>query len=135
MPNINDFKSKLKGGGARANQFRVVMPFPGFAQLGGETETMSFLCHSTSLPGMTIAEVPVPFRGRELYVAGDRTFATWATTILNDNDFKIRRPSEKDIVIEGELFDAEPLLKSLYKTDDKKTLSKDFNSGIKVNLL
>ena len=95
MANINDFKSKLKGGGARANQFRVVMPFPGFAQLGGETETMSFLCHSTSLPGMTIAEVPVPFRGRELYVAGDRTFATWATTILNDNDFSIRKAYER----------------------------------------
>ena len=40
MPNINDFKSKLKGGGARANQFRVVMPFPGFASLGGETENI-----------------------------------------------------------------------------------------------
>ena len=53
MPNINDFKSKLRGGGARANQFRVTMPFPGFASVGGETETMSFLCTSTSLPGMT----------------------------------------------------------------------------------
>ena len=95
MPNINDFKSKLKGGGARANQFRVVMPFPGFASLGGETENMSFLCHSTSLPGMTIGEVPIPFRGRELYVAGDRTFATWATTILNDNDFSIRKAYER----------------------------------------
>ena len=95
MPNINDFKSKLKGGGARANQFRVVMPFPGFASLGGETENMSFLCHSTSLPGMTITEVPVAFRGRELYLAGDRTFTTWATTILNDSDFKIRNAYER----------------------------------------
>ena len=43
MPNINDFKAKLRGGGARANQFRVTMPFPGFAAVGGETETMSFL--------------------------------------------------------------------------------------------
>ena len=95
MPNINDFKSKLRGGGARANQFRVTMPFPGFASVGGETEDMSFLCSSTSLPGMTIGEVAIPFRGRELYVAGDRTFATWTTTILNDTDFKIRNAYER----------------------------------------
>ena len=95
MPNINDFKSKLRGGGARANQFRVTMPFPGFASVGGETETMSFLTTSTSLPGMTLGEVAIPFRGRELYVAGDRTFATWSTTILNDTDFLIRNAYER----------------------------------------
>ena len=95
MPNINDFKSKLRGGGARANQFRVTMPFPGYASVGGETETMSFLCTSTSLPGMTLGEVAIPFRGRELYVAGDRTFATWSTTILNDTDFLIRNAYER----------------------------------------
>ena len=95
MPNINDFKAKLRGGGARANQFRVTMPFPGFAAVGGETETMSFLTTSTSLPGMTVTEVAIPFRGRELYVAGDRTFATWTTTILNDTDFKLRNAYER----------------------------------------
>ena len=46
MPNINDFKSKLRGGGARANQFRVTMPFPGFAAVGGETESMLEDCSS-----------------------------------------------------------------------------------------
>jgi len=95
MPNINDFKSKLRGGGARANQFRVVMPFPGFASLGGETENMSFLCSSSSLPGMTVEATPIPFRGRTLYVAGDRTFETWTNTILNDTDFKIRNAYER----------------------------------------
>ena len=95
MPNINDFKSKLRGGGARANQFRVTMPFPGFASVGGETETMSFLCTSTSLPGMTLGEVAIPFRGRELYVAGDRTFEPWTVTIINDTDFAVRDAMER----------------------------------------
>ena len=95
MPNINDFKAKLRGGGARANQFRVTMPFPGYASVGGETETMSFLTTSTSLPGMTVTEVAIPFRGRELYVAGDRSFATWTTTILNDTNFLIRNAYER----------------------------------------
>ena len=95
MANINDFKSALKGGGARANQFQVTMPFPGFAAVGGETRTMSFLCTATSLPGMTLAAIPVPFRGRNLYIAGDRTIETWSTTILNETDFAIRNAFER----------------------------------------
>jgi len=54
---------------------------------------------------------------------------------IKNNDFHIgkHKTLKNTIFITGELFDAEPLLKSLYKTDDKKTLSKDFNSEIKVN--
>ena len=95
MANINDFKSALKGGGARANQFQVTMPFPGFAAVGGETRVMSFLCKATNLPGMTLGEVAVPFRGRSLYIAGDRTFEAWTTTIMNDTDFLIRNALER----------------------------------------
>ena len=95
MANINDFKSALKGGGARANQFQVTMPFPGFAAVGGETRTMSFLCTATSLPGMALNAITVPFRGRNLYIAGDRVIETWTTTILNDTDFAIRNAFER----------------------------------------
>ncbi len=95
MPNINDFKSRLRGGGARANQFKVTLPFPGYAAVGGETSDMAFLCTATSTPASTVAEVAIPFRGRSLYVAGDRTFATWTTTVLNDTDFKIYRAVER----------------------------------------
>ena len=95
MANINDFKAVLKGGGARANQFQVTLPFPGFAAVGGETRVMSFLCKATHLPGMTLGEVPVPFRGRNLYIAGDRVFDTWTTTIFNDTDFLIRNAMER----------------------------------------
>ena len=95
MANINDFKSRLKGGGARANQFKVTLPFPGFASVGGETSDMAFLCSATNTPASTVADVAVPFRGRSLYVAGDRTFDTWATTVLNDTDFKIYRATER----------------------------------------
>ena len=95
MANINDFKAALKGGGASANQFQVTMPFPGFAAVGGETRTMSFLCTATNLPGMTLGEVPVPFRGRQLFIAGDRVFDAWSTTIMNDTDFLIRNAMER----------------------------------------
>ena len=95
MANINDFKSRLIGGGARANQFKVTLPFPGYSAVGGETSDLAFLCNSTAIPGMTVSEVAVNFRGRQLYIAGDRTFATWTITVLNDTDFKLHRAFER----------------------------------------
>ena len=95
MAEIGSFLSKLKGGGARSNQFKVTMPFPGFSAVGGETESMAFLCKATSIPESTVGEVIVPFRGRNIYMAGDRTFATWDTTIINDSDFLIRNAIER----------------------------------------
>ena len=95
MANINDFKAKLSGGGARPNQFKVVMPFPGYAQVGGEIEDLAFLCTATSLPAMDIGNITVPFRGRNIKIAGDRTIATWNITVLNDTDFKLRNAFER----------------------------------------
>jgi hypothetical protein len=95
MPNINDFKAKLAGGGAIANQFKVTMPFPGYAQVGGEIEDLAFLCRSTSLPGMTVPSFNVPFRGRSIKIAGDRTIEDWSVTAYNDTDFKLRNAFER----------------------------------------
>ena len=95
MANVSDFISKLKGGGARNNQFKVTMPFPGYAAVGGETESMAFLCQATNLPQSEIGELTVNFRGRPIYMAGDRPFQTWTTTIINDTDFLIRNAIER----------------------------------------
>ena len=95
MASISDFKAKLSGGGARANQFKVTMPFPGYAQVGGEIEDLAFLCSATSLPEMTIGTVSIPFRGRDIKIAGDRTIGSWSITVLNDTDFKIRNAFER----------------------------------------
>ena len=95
MPNINDFKSRLRGGGARANQFKVTLPFPGYAQVGGEIETLAFMCRATQIPGLAVTEVPVNFRGRPIYIAGDRTFEPWSVTVYNDTDFLTRNAFER----------------------------------------
>ena len=95
MANINDFKAKLAGGGARANQFKVTMPFPGYAQVGGEIEDLAFLCTTAQIPAMTVGNVNVPFRGRQIKIAGDRTFADWSITVLNDTNFKLRNAFER----------------------------------------
>ena len=95
MANINDFKSRLRGGGARANQFKVTLPFPGYAAVGGETSDLAFLCRATAIPGQEITPISIPFRGRELKIAGDRKFADWTITVLNDTDFKLYRAFER----------------------------------------
>ena len=95
MANINDFKAKLAGGGARSNQFKVTMPFPGYAQVGGEIEDLAFLCRSTTIPAMNVGVVNVPFRGRQIKIAGDRTFDEWSITVLNDTNFKLRNAFER----------------------------------------
>ena len=95
MANINDFKAKLAGGGARGNQFKGTMPFPGYSQVGGEIEELAFLCKATQLPGMTITPINSPFRGRNIKVAGDRTIEAWQITVLNDTNFKLRNAFER----------------------------------------
>jgi len=96
MANIDDFKANLIGGGARANQFRVtITPPPGIA-IGLDVRRTSFLCTAAQLPPFTLGEIAVPFRGRNIYVAGDRPeFAEWTTTFLNDSDFMIRNAMER----------------------------------------
>ena len=95
MANISDFKAKLPGGGARSNQFKVTMPFPGYASIGGEIEELAFLCRATSIPSMEVANINVPFRGRSIKIAGDRTIPNWSITVYNDTNFKLRNAFER----------------------------------------
>jgi hypothetical protein len=71
------------------------MPFPGYAQVGGEIEDLAFLCTTAQIPAMNVGLVNVPFRGRQIKIAGDRTFADWSITVLNDTNFKLRNAFER----------------------------------------
>lgn len=90
---VDDFKSKLRGGGARPNLFKATINFPAYA--GGDVELTSFLCKAAQLPQSIMNSFPVAFRGRELKIAGDRTFEDWTITIINDTDFTIRNSFER----------------------------------------
>jgi len=93
---ITDFKSKLVGGGARSNLFEVVLSFPDIAPASSEVlEKSRFLVKAANLPASNISDITVPFRGRVLHVAGDRTFDSWTITVINDTDFAIRSAFEK----------------------------------------
>ena len=90
---VDDFKSKLTGGGARANLFKATVNFPAIA--GGNVELTSFLIKGAQLPASTIGAINVPFRGRQVLIAGDRTFEPWTINIINDTDFSIRNAFER----------------------------------------
>jgi hypothetical protein len=90
---INDFKSKLVGGGARNNLFKVTCNFPAYAQ--GNTELAAFMIKAAQLPSSIIAPIVIPFRGRQLNIAGDRTFEPWAITVINDTGMEIRNAFER----------------------------------------
>ena len=100
---ISDFKSQLTGGGARPNLFEVNVTLPtGITEnlqgLGGDTgwdgTEFRFMCKAASLPASNVASIEIPFRGRLLKVAGDRTIDPWTVTIINDENFRFRKVFE-----------------------------------------
>ena len=96
---LNDFKNRISGGGARPNLFECELNFPDAALDGGTLNDISdktrFLVKAAQLPGSTINVIDIPFRGRNLKIAGDRTFDPWTITIINDIDFTVRNAFER----------------------------------------
>ena len=122
---LSQFKSRLAGGGARPNLFEVSIPsFPSAISdawgSGDQSEngTFKFLCKAAALPASNTPSIPVPFRGRQLKVAGDRTFDPWTVTIINDEDFQLRTAFERWANVISKLDDATGVTNpSSYMTD------------------
>jgi hypothetical protein len=122
---INDFSTKLIGGGARPTLFNV--------DLGTKFDPTlnlisAFMVQSTSLPASSIAPIELPYMGRKMRVAGDRTFDTWSVTVINDEDFRIRHAMESWMnrinSLEGNLMDTDGTVEKngvcrFYQSDEK----------------
>ncbi len=95
---IVDFKQKLTGGGARSNLFEVEIEYPTAINVTtgaeGPKEFGKFMIKAAQIPASNLGNIPVPFRGRVLPIAGDRTFDPWTVTIINDTNFRIREAME-----------------------------------------
>ena len=105
---LDKFKSTLTGGGARPNLFEVILNFPEGAKPEASDnqdankstgtsfdEKTRFLVKAANLPASNITPIDIPFRGRNLKIAGDRTFDVWTITVINDTDFAIRNAMER----------------------------------------
>jgi len=94
---IDSFKNRLAQGGARPNLFEVSLAFPEEVEVQKDVKKDDFrmLIKGAQLPASNVAEVVVPFRGRQLKVAGDRRFDPWTITVINDGDFLLREAFER----------------------------------------
>ena len=92
---VNEFRSQMAGDGARPNLFEVSMPFPSFASPANAQTKLTFMCKTAQLPGSTVGVVPVQYFGRELKFVGNRTFADWTISVINDEDFIVRNAFER----------------------------------------
>ena len=93
---ITNFRDRLVGGGARPNMFEVNLTLPsGVIPQGDFTQDIRFMIKAAEIPAANIGNIPVPFRGRILPVAGDRTFDPWTVTVINDAQFNIRDAMEQ----------------------------------------
>jgi hypothetical protein len=90
--NVNDFAGALKGGGARGSLFevRITNPINGVADA-----QVPFFCQAAELPAATVSAIPMSYFGRQINVAGNRTYGAWTPTIINDEDFAVRNAMEQ----------------------------------------
>lgn len=94
----NQFRSELVFDGARPNLFEVSLQFPTFTNQGNATlasKKLTFMANAAQLPGVTIGQIPLQYFGREVKIAGNRSFADWTLTIINDEDFLVRNAFER----------------------------------------
>ena len=134
---IADFKSKLIGGGARPNLFEVELTTLPASVQGWDADTFKFMCKAANMPAQNIASIDVPFRGRTFKVAGDRTIDPWTITVINDEDFRLRRAfeewSEQIAKLDNNLGTTEPgaymVNAKVYQLGRGSTASSKDNSG------
>ena len=94
--NVERFKSALTNGGARPNQFAVQLSFPTYvANASLAVARAPFLVSVAELPGQTVNPAIVQYRGREVKFVGDRVYAPWTITVLNDAEMSIRTAMEQ----------------------------------------
>ena len=84
--NVSNFLTQVKQG-VRPNMFQVDITFPG---TNADQTLVSYMCKSAALPASNIGVIEVPFRGRTVKIAGDRTFDNWSATFINDKEMKSR---------------------------------------------
>ena len=86
--NVSQFLSTINQG-IKPNMFSVDISFPDGFESGDKTLT-NILCKSAALPGSNLGVIEVPFRGRTVKIAGDRTFDTWTATFFADANMEVR---------------------------------------------
>ena len=126
---VSEFKSGLAQGGARPSLFRVELSYPSpitTPQIGSFNSS-ELLVKSTTIPSSTLGTYEVFYHGKSVKVAGDRTFDTWETTIINDEDFGIRKAIEEwmELISDSKLNTRDTQLSSSQKEGENAAYKQD----------
>lgn len=93
MSTLNEFRQQLLHGGHRQNRYRATVNFPTrtLENAPKAQDSFQFLCFSTSVPTQALGEIPVKYKGRTVYFAGDPAEPeTWTCSVYNTVSFDIR---------------------------------------------
>ena len=131
--NVNEFSGALKGGGARASLFQVEITNP----INGVADVqVPFMVKAAQVPASTIGTIEVPYFGRQIKIAGNRTYAEWAPTIINDEDMAIRNAMEQWShsinSAQGNVITAGGTAPSSYKSNAKVTQCGKYGAILRV---
>jgi len=90
--NVNEIRSQLTLGGARQSLFQVTIQNP--ANSIADIK-VPFMVRTAQIPSSDLGVIEVPYFGRKVRLAGDRTFGDWTVTVINDEDFLVRNAMEE----------------------------------------
>ena len=90
--NVNEIRSQLTLGGARNTLFQVQIQNPANSVTDIK---VPFMVRAAQIPSSDLGTIEVPYFGRKIKLAGDRTFGEWTVTVINDEDFLIRNAMEQ----------------------------------------
>ena len=89
---IDEIKGAMRFGGARPTLFQIILTMP--PGIVGDLSTLQFMARATQIPASNLGLIQIPYFGRKVKIAGDRTYDPWTITVMNDEDFKIRNSLE-----------------------------------------
>lgn len=125
---ISAFRNRLGAGGARPNQFRVTLTWP--LAVGSVASDESILVTGASLPASNVNPAIVQYRGREVKLAGERTFSPWTITIINDSTLGLRKKFETWSNLINNRVDNGGVLQPLLYYSDLTVEQLDRNDGV-----
>ena len=90
--NIEEIRAQLALDGARPSLFqvRITNPVNGVADL-----KTPFMVRAATVPSSNLGTIRLPYFGRIVKLAGDRTYDPWDVTVMNDEDFLVRNALEQ----------------------------------------
>lgn len=95
FPSINEFKERMKDGGARPSLFRMQITWPAALQNAAAQALLPFHCRISEIPGTQVNPIVTKYAGREIKFAGQRIYQNLRVTVINDTQFTVRKALEQ----------------------------------------